>query len=546
MGNICSTSVNLPTVTTSQTGTTSKSRCISFQKGYCSTEGCFLNQHLLQYNLDLFPEDAVSQIEVLALGNSGNLQLIDFASFKDLTKQKQFGIKIYYDEPRNKEMIEQLKETLGNEVNTVTTYVLTTVDSTPDVYGFKVTIDQNYIFEMNKRVIQDLYIVLQYPCRVDVFTLIQKGVERKNQAVLPYVNHFVKHIEKLFGDLFKLHMNGFIHYDIKPENIVYCSGEDDFRLIDFSIGKVVDETRNYVIDSYHTYLLEYSNVDIMTIHDFVYKNNLQVDQTLRFNTIIIYMTILKLNDIFCLLYSWCLAIDYNYAYQFIDTNKKHISVGLLSGLLRVVKAFPTSVLTNIFVLTQLLEQTIYYFKNSVYYSGISPSIDSLEQLFNGLKMVYPTYTSVIAPSQQPSRPLPPPSQTPATNLPTGLTLPPPLFKMKRQRTTGGKESKIQSFINSYQDTFFVTHLIKDKQALQKLMNENPILNVYRVNKVLSTTERTLELSRYKINIKTNPTFSLKNLKGQKEEGVLSKGDNKTIQIKKYNDVLIPISAVYGN
>lgn len=541
MGNICSTAINLPTVTTSQSTTTTTPKCVTFKSGYCSTEGCFLNQYMLQYNLDLFPEDAVSQIEVLALGNSGSVKFIDFSMFKDLTKQNQWGIKVYYDEPRNKEMIQQLKESYGNDINTATTYVLTTVDSISDVYGFKVTIDQNYIFDMNKRIIQDVYIVLQYPCRVDVFSLIKKGVYQNNQAVLPYVNHFVKHIEKLFEDLYKLHQNAFIHFDIKPENIVYCSGEDDFRFIDFSIGKVVDESKNYVMSSFHTYLLENTILDILSIHDFVYKNNLQVDPDLRNSTMILYITILQLNDIFCLLYTWCITIDYKYAAQFIK-HKKFISVGLLQGLMTVIKPFPQSILTKIYVLLSILDTCIIYFKNSFYYSGVSTSVDSLEQLCNALKLVYPTYKSMITSTQQ----QPTQQQTPVSNLPTGLTLPPPLLKMKRQRTSGGKDSKIQSFINTYHDTFFITQLIKDKEALQKLIKENPILNVYRVNKVLSTTERKLELSRYKINLKTNPNFSLKNLKGQKEKGILSKGDNQTIQIKKYNDILIPISAVYGN
>jgi serine/threonine protein kinase len=538
MGNICSTS---------QSTTTSKPSCVTFKSGYCSTEGCFLNQYMLQYNLDLFPENAVSQIEVLALGNTGSVKFIDFLTFKDLIIKNQWGIKVYYDEPRNKEMIEQLKESYGNDINIATTYVLTTVDSIQDVYGFKVIIDQNYIFDMNKRIIQDLYIVLQYPCRVDVFSLIQKGVYRNNQAVLPYVNHFVKHIEKLFEDLYKLHQNAFIHFDIKPENIVYCSGEDDFRFIDFSIGKVVDESKNYVTSSFHTYLLENSILDILSIHDFVYKNNLQVDPDLRNSTTILYITILQLNDIFCLLYTWCIAIDYKYAAQFIN-KKKFISVGLLQGLMTVIKTFPPSILTKIYVLLSILDTCIIYFKNSFYYSGVSTSIDSLEQLCNALKLVYPTYTNMIAPipQQQPTQQQPTQQQTPVSNLPTGLTLPPPLLKMKRQRTSGGKDSKIQSFINTYHDTFFVSNIVKNKEALAKMIKENPILNVYRVNKVLSTTERKLELSRYKINLKTNPTFSLKNLKGQKEEGILSKGDNQTIQVKKYNDTLIPISTIYGN
>ena len=531
MGNICSV-----------TGVTSPKCSKDFKKGYCSTEGCFLNKEALQYNLDIidnFSKDVVSQIEVLGIENSGSVKFIDFSTFKDLLIQNQLGIKIYYDQPRNKEMIQQLKETLGNEINTATTYVLTTVDSMSDVYGFKVTIDQNYILVMNKRVIQDLYIVLQYPCQTDVFSLIDK-----NDST--YLNHFVVHIEKLFNDLFKLHINDFIHFDIKPENIVYCSGEDDFRLIDFSIGKVADYSKNYVVTSFHTYMLENSILDILNIHNFVYKNYPQADSNLLLYTIFLYITILKLNDIFCLLYTLCMVIDYRYAKRFLTNGK--ISVKLLKELLTVFKQFPISILANIYNHINRLEECINYFKILITYyptipSIIIQSINNLNQLCEQLKLVYPTYNSI---SIQPTQQQPTQQQTPAPNPPTALTLPPPLLKMKRQRTSGGKESKIQSFINTYHDTFFITHLIKDKEALQKLINENPILNVYRVNKVLSTTERKLELSRYKINLKTNPTFSLKNLKGQKEEGILSKGDNQTIQIKKYNDILIPISAIYGN
>jgi hypothetical protein len=93
----------------------------------------------------------------------------------------------------------------------------------------------------------------------------------------------------------------------------------------------------------------------------------------------------------------------------------------------------------------------------------------------------------------------------------------------------GGSSKVQSFFNQYKNAFFVSPL--------KPPTTDKVIYVYRLDKLVSVTNRTLEVSRYKIDLEKNPTVSLKNLKSKKFQVALSK-DIKRLKLEK--NYLVPL------
>jgi hypothetical protein len=95
---------------------------------------------------------------------------------------------------------------------------------------------------------------------------------------------------------------------------------------------------------------------------------------------------------------------------------------------------------------------------------------------------------------------------------------------------GSKQSKLQQFIHQYKNKYFIS-----EELTQQPYINNPFY-IYKIKDISSSTDRTISVSRYRIDLKKNPNISFKNLKGQKETAKLS--NNSILKIDTHK--LIPL------
>jgi hypothetical protein len=470
---------------------------IELDKTFCSSEGCFVDTKLMLQNLNKLPDQIIDSCELLSIHPDyifqENKTTLD--AIKQFFQTSQVAGKVYYKKPINLQIITELYNSLGLDINTKTTYVITDIDQYPLCYGLRIKIKDSYTISIKNRKddlisLPEIYIILQYPCQSDIFEVIQQSYTPSlSQAYYRQLQrNFLKYMSKLFRDLIQLHDTDFILYDIKLENIVYCGKqEDDFRHIDFSYGllKYEDWIRNKPDKAFFTYVIE-QVYELLDVREKISKNPRSYGEDERQSNFKLFKTILKLNDVYALLFAYGQSVDYKIVEKY-NTNQRIIDLELLE--------YTRSRL--------LLDKPEHVF-----------ILHYINKLKEDLKTHMPQNTIM---------------DKELYNLINGLVY--ALDHYLRGVLFGGsaKKSKIQSFINQYKNTYFISEKVNEQPYLK-------VIYIYRVNDILSSKNRTLSVSRYKLDLVKNPSMSLKKLKGQKEEAKLVTGS----VLKLNNDRLIPL------
>lgn len=479
---------------------------VLFEKNFCSGEGCFIEKDRMYKNLSKLTEDMIDSIVPLSIyfEYSTSKFSISLDLLKQLFKNYIVASKIFYKEPTNLNIITDLYNAIGDDMNTMTTYIVSDINKIPKCYGFKIIMKNPFKIMLknhkgNEFYLSTAYAIFQYPCQTDIFKIIKdasvpSGTQRTSISLQ---NNFVKYAPKLFTDLIKFHKHNFILYDIKLENIVYCGKDTDLRHIDFSFGITTYDnwTKGIPDRLFRTYYIEPVNI-IMDIQDTIlrnfdsFKSNSQILQS----NYDLFKIILKLNDVYVLLYSWLLTYNYKKAKEFEHDNSIDLSIlGYIRTALKLDRLATQFILNYIYELKEELEKVTHHvqqtFKNPLQNT-------ELKNLLNGLIYSLNYYLTGVIP---------------------------------------GGGSKLNQFINTYKNTYFIS------EALTQQPYVNNIVYIYRINNIIYSYNRTLSVSRYKLDLVKNPSMSLKNLKGQKEEAYLSKGNLPKIVLKKNKEILIPIN-----
>lgn len=470
---------------------------IELDKTFCSSEGCFVDTQLMLQNLNKLPNQIIDSCELLSIHpdhifQNNNTTLDNIKQFFQTSK---VAGKVYYKKPLNLQIITELYNSLGLDINIKTTYVITDIDQYPLCYGLRIKIKDSYTVAIKNRKddlvsLPEIYIILQYPCQSDIFEVIQQSYTPSlSQAYYRQLQRtFLKYMPKLFRDLIQLHDTDFVLYDVKLENIVYCGKqEDDFRHIDFSYGlvKYEDWIHNQPEKAFFTYVIK-PVYELLETREKISRNPNSYGADERRSNFELFKTILKLNDVYALLFAYGQSVDYK-AVEKYNTNQRIIDLELLEYARARL----------------LLDQPEYVF-----------ILRYINKLKEDLKKYMPQNTIM---------------DKDLYNLINGLVY--ALDYYLRGVILGGsaKQSKIQHFINQYKNTYFISEKVNEKPYLK-------VIYVYRINDILSSKNRTLTVSRYKLDLIKNPSLSLKNLKGQKEEAKLITGS----VLKVNNDRLIPL------
>ncbi len=104
-------------------------------------------------------------------------------------------------------------------------------------------------FEEDNRHFMKVYDLIPFTIKEDIFDdrekncwamVMEKGVPFTIVSEPKYVSFYIKLLTDITQAIYTLHRLNFVHFDIKPDNIV-INKNGDFCLIDFGISKAIDD-----------------------------------------------------------------------------------------------------------------------------------------------------------------------------------------------------------------------------------------------------------------------------------------------------------------